>query len=294
MSAPTRSDYGQTLFGATAAVRVSGVPGLREQAASTVRTFYDNRTQRSTIESKAIYGEVYWDAIPNSLKFTLGLRGTEDIKDNQGRITIFNGYEPLGSKNADAALALCNAASSARLRFRSGYSKRPVTGQGQLFENTHRKFDKLTGRFVVDYNPHWDLTDSTFLYASYARGYKAGGSNPGVQQGNLAGIPATYEPETIDAYEIGAKNTLLDGTAAGQPDGVVLQLWRLSDLVDHRQHLGQHQHQGVPRRRGRRVPLGADRPLAVQPECRLDPVQHRQHGTDRYPQSDGRRSRMRC
>jgi outer membrane receptor protein involved in Fe transport len=63
----------------------------------------------------------------------------------------------------------------------------------------------------VDYNPHWDLTDQTFFYASYARGYKAGGSNPGVQQGNLTGIPAFYEPETIDAYEVGAKNTMLDG-----------------------------------------------------------------------------------
>ncbi len=183
------------------------------KAAATVPHFYDNRTQRSTIRSKALYGEVYWDAIPNSLKFTLGLRGTEDIKDNEGRITIFNGYEPLGSKNADAALALCNEQVQPGCDFDPGTPNDPITGQGQLFEDTHRKFDKLTGRFVVNYNPHWDLTDSTFLYASYARGYKAGGSNPGVQQGNLSGIPSGYEPETIDAYELGAKNTLLNGTA---------------------------------------------------------------------------------
>ena len=167
--------------------------------------YYDNRTQRTTIESKAIYGEAYWDAIPDSLKVTLGLRATEDIKDNEGRITIFNGFVPIGTTNSDGSLATCNAEGQAGCDFDPG-----TTGS-QLFEDTHRKFDKLTGRVAVDYDPHWDVTDDTKFYASYSRGYKAGGSNPGVQQGNLTGIPATYEPESIDAYEVGAKNMLLDG-----------------------------------------------------------------------------------
>jgi len=197
-------DYGQTLFGALGGP-FSGIPGCATTGCIYGTTYYDNRTQRSTIESKAIYGEVYWDALPDSLKFTLGLRGTEDIKDNSGRITIFNGDIPIGSKDSDAAMALCEQQKQAGCDFDPG------TPGFQLFEDTHRKFDKLTGRLVVDYNPHWDLTDQTNLYASYSRGYKAGGSNPGVQQGNLTGIPATYEPETIDSYEVGAKNTLLDG-----------------------------------------------------------------------------------
>ena len=217
-------DYGQTLFGAIGGP--SGPitsPTFDPQVYSMCRTgciygspYYDNRTQRSTIESKAVYSEVYWDAIPNSLKFTLGLRGTEDIKDNEGRITIFNGQEAVGSKNSDAALAVCSQQFRDEITngwdlTQKGCDFDPGTPGVQDFESTHRKFDKLTGRLVADYNPHWDLTDQTFFYASYARGYKAGGSNPGVQQGNLTGIPAFYEPETIDAYEVGAKNTLLDG-----------------------------------------------------------------------------------
>jgi outer membrane receptor protein involved in Fe transport len=201
-------DYGQSLFGAL------GGPGNANPAIAAMcfsgcsygSPYYDNRTQRTSVESKAVYGEGYWDAIPDSLKFTLGLRGTEDIKESEDRITIFNGFEQLGNKNNDAALALCNS------QGQPGCDFDPGKAGSQLFEDTSRTFDKITGRLVADYNPHWDVTDSTNFYASYARGYKAGGSNPGVQQGNNnGGIPAFYDPESIDAYEIGAKNTLFDG-----------------------------------------------------------------------------------
>jgi outer membrane receptor protein involved in Fe transport len=219
-------DYGQTLFGAIGGPALildpNGDPNLYAQCITSGcvygSPFYDNRTQRTSVESKAIYGEAYWDVIPDTLKVTLGLRGTEDVKNNMGRITIFNGFEALGSTDSDAALALCTQ----QLRDEAGHVPPYTLTQRscdfdsgtpgiQDFEVTHRKFDKLTGRLVVDYTPHWDLTDATLIYASYARGYKAGGSNPGVQPGNIVGIPATYEPESIDAYELGAKNTILDG-----------------------------------------------------------------------------------
>jgi outer membrane receptor protein involved in Fe transport len=219
-------DYGQTLFGAIGGPSgpltdpLNFDPQVYQMCATQGcifgSPFYDNRTQRSTVESKALYGEVYWKAIPDTLKVTVGLRGTEDVKNNQGRITIFNGQQAVGSTNADGALALCTQQLRDELAngwdtTQAGCDFDPGTAGVQDWEITHRKFDKLTGRVVVDYTPHWDLTDATLIYASYARGYKAGGSNPGVQQGNLTGIPAFYEPETIDAYEIGAKNTLLDG-----------------------------------------------------------------------------------
>jgi outer membrane receptor protein involved in Fe transport len=218
-------DYGQTLFGALVPPAVTAqllglgapVPAWMQQCDQKGciygSPYYDNRTQRSSIESKAIYGEAYWDAIPDTLKVTLGLRGTEDHKENSGRITIFNGYEHIGSTNNDAALAQCYSEdqnNGTGLSTTCGDFDGGKSGN-QLFQDTARTFDKITGRLVVDYNPHWTLTDQTFLYASYSRGYKAGGSNPGVQPGNLGGVPATYEPESIDAYEIGAKNTLLDG-----------------------------------------------------------------------------------
>jgi len=212
-------DYGQTLIGALLGPFV-GVPhcggavdivnGFDTTGCIFGTTYYDNRTDRTYVQSKAVYGEGYWQIDPQ-LKLTIGLRGTEDNKELRGRIAIFNGFIPVGSKDANAALALCNQQIQPGCDFDSGTDNDPITGQGQLWEVTSRTFDKITGRAVLNYDPKWSFTDATFLYASYARGYKAGGSNPGVQTGNLNGIPAGYEPESIDAYEIGAKNTLLDG-----------------------------------------------------------------------------------
>jgi outer membrane receptor protein involved in Fe transport len=69
-------------------------------------------------------------------------------------------------------------------------------------------FSALTGRAVLDY----EITPNNLLYASYSRGYKAGGFNPPLSAAD-AGIvvPTTFLPESIDAFEIGSKNTFANG-----------------------------------------------------------------------------------
>lgn len=62
------------------------------------------------------------------------------------------------------------------------------------------KFRQPTWRVSIDQK----LNSDVMIYASYNRGFKAGGYNL-----SSPGDPA-YLPETIDAYEIGAKSTLLD------------------------------------------------------------------------------------
>src|SRR6185437_10223574 len=82
---------------------------------------------------------------------------------------------------------------------------------------------EFTGRFAANWSPKLDFTEQTLVYASFAHGYKAGGANPpgarlltfGGALGT-AGIsdpihPLTFKPEFINAYEVGTKNTLLDG-----------------------------------------------------------------------------------
>ncbi|MBV9064082.1 MAG: TonB-dependent receptor [Alphaproteobacteria bacterium] len=78
------------------------------------------------------------------------------------------------------------------------------------------KYNKLTGRLVADWTPKLDFTDATLIYASYARGYKAGGFNPGIQPG--LDVQSSYLPESIDAFELGTKNTLLGGTLQANAD----------------------------------------------------------------------------
>ncbi|MDE3114418.1 MAG: TonB-dependent receptor, partial [Pseudomonadota bacterium] len=77
-------------------------------------------------------------------------------------------------------------------------------------------YSKWTGRVVADWTPKLDFTDATLIYGSYARGYKAGGFNPGVEPG--LGVPASYAPEQIDAFELGTKNTILGGTVQANGD----------------------------------------------------------------------------
>lgn len=58
---------------------------------------------------------------------------------------------------------------------------------------------KMTGKVGANYH----VTDDTMLYASVARGYKAGG-------GNLPASSPSFGPETNLVYETGWKTTLLD------------------------------------------------------------------------------------
>jgi iron complex outermembrane receptor protein len=74
-----------------------------------------------------------------------------------------------------------------------------------------RKYKKTTWKVGVDYN----VTPATMLYGTVSTGYKAGGFNDGCEAGTFAGctLPAStlyYQPETLTAYEIGAKTALFD------------------------------------------------------------------------------------
>ena len=74
-----------------------------------------------------------------------------------------------------------------------------------------------TGRFNVEWTPHLGFTNQTLVYGTYSRGYKPGGFNTPCQNvdgssGYSCGYAATYEPEYVDAFELGTKNTLFNGS----------------------------------------------------------------------------------
>jgi outer membrane receptor protein involved in Fe transport len=75
------------------------------------------------------------------------------------------------------------------------------------------KFSEPTGRFGFDWKPQTGFTNETLVYGFYSRGYKAGGLNPAFSPGiGIVPINPTFKPEFIDSFEVGSKNTLLDGT----------------------------------------------------------------------------------
>jgi len=136
--------------------------------------YYDNRSPYH-LKSNAIFGELYWQA-NEKLKFTLGLRRTHDEK----RLDVF-----------DTVLLS------------------PGIGlqQSTTTPTEVSVFKELTGRFGFDYK----LSDDNLLYAFYSKGYKGGGSNPPAASGSGA-VKPTFDPEFVNAFELGSKNTFLGGS----------------------------------------------------------------------------------
>ena len=58
-------------------------------------------------------------------------------------------------------------------------------------------WEEITGKLGINYQ----VSDDMLIYASYSSGYKAGGYN---------GTQASYDPETVEAYEGGVKSEWLD------------------------------------------------------------------------------------
>lgn len=63
---------------------------------------------------------------------------------------------------------------------------------------------------VTNASLSWRLTDSNLLYVSYGEGFKPGGIDT-TQQNGFVDLPTrAYDPEKLQAYELGSKNELLD------------------------------------------------------------------------------------
>jgi len=69
-----------------------------------------------------------------------------------------------------------------------------------------RQWSRTTGKVALDHTVNWADGGKSLLFASVSTGYKGGGLNPG------NALSPDFRPETVTAYELGAKNTLFDGT----------------------------------------------------------------------------------
>ncbi len=154
------------------------------------------------VTSGSVFGELYWQAT-DSVQVIAGLRYTDDRKS----------FTPVPTQ-----LLLAGSPSYKGGTVGKGYPELPDIDQ---------KWGEFSGRLSVQWRPELALTDDTMLYATYSRGYKGGGANPpgiGFDTGPAYGIPGfppfiqtlpypkTFDPEFVNAYEVGAKNTLLGGS----------------------------------------------------------------------------------
>lgn len=147
------------------------------QQANGLDDVFDSLTIESnpvTTKSFGIFGEVYVD-LSDSTRITGGLRFSHDDK------TIMT---------------------------RQVFLTAPGPG-GMAPDFTFGEFEKgvFTGRIVLDHK----FTPDLLGYASFSRGYKAGGINPGEIGVETRG----FDPEFLDAFEVGLKGSTIDGALTG-------------------------------------------------------------------------------
>jgi outer membrane receptor protein involved in Fe transport len=165
------------------------------------------------LSSWAGFGEVYYN-VTSDVKLTGGLRFTDDKK----HFDVIPSWALIAYK---------------------GYPMTNIIDQ---------EWREVTGRANVTWTPQLDFTDQSLFYASYAHGYKGGGANPpGVIPistgfGNDYYLtspsnqthPSTFEPEFNNAFELGTKNTLLDGDMVLNGDVFLYKYknYQISQIID--------------------------------------------------------------
>jgi outer membrane receptor protein involved in Fe transport len=150
-----------------------------------------------TLESVAIFGESYVD-VTDDLKFTLGLRYTDDKKEQLNIPTFL--FTPVAALPGGNPLQVGPAAGA-------------TTNDEGADGSFNAAFQEVTGRAGFDWQPDLSFTEDTLLYAFYSRGYKGGGINPPLPADPVlrSGLSQFFDPEFVNSYEIGTKNTLADG-----------------------------------------------------------------------------------
>ncbi|MEI9995848.1 MAG: TonB-dependent receptor [Rhizomicrobium sp.] len=191
---------------------------------------FDSETRRGAVQSRSVFLEGTYD-ITDTLKLIAGARYNDDRTStlttpiqNQplyiggpnssvgGGLLLTNGFYPVGTPSCGPSQVQTEPATLPCVGY-PGVFRLPTDVTGQANSVT----DKWTGRVTLNWMPHLSWTDQSLVYLTLSRGELAGGIN----KTNTAATPAAplvYQPATVDAAELGTKNTLLDGSLQANLD----------------------------------------------------------------------------
>ncbi len=156
-------------------------------------------------DSWAAFASVTW-TLSDTVRATLGARYSKVEKDLDRRQSI--------EDRAPGVTVPCPPTLATALGCIAGApllmtANNPPRGRAFGWKAGFLALDREDTDVTPSLNVQWDILDDAMLYASYTNGFKAGGYD----QRNLFLSAATgqFEPESVDAYEIGIKSRLLDG-----------------------------------------------------------------------------------
>ena len=163
----------------------AGFGNVGDQGGSTTETF-----------SGALFGDVIF-RLSDRLNLTVGARYSNDKKEIEYADTnVADFFNTLGAVVVDGQV----------LNFDLDPSS-PTAGSliGTFDSDVEADWDDLSGRIVLDYQ----VTDDALVFAGVSTGYKSGGFNNALGNGQETDDPV--DKETAINYEIGAKTTWMDG-----------------------------------------------------------------------------------
>ncbi|MBS0472818.1 MAG: TonB-dependent receptor plug domain-containing protein [Proteobacteria bacterium] len=188
---------------------------------------FDSEHRRGAVQSRSMFLEGTYEFTDN-LRVIVGARYNDDrssalstpiqgqplypggpIASVGGGLLLTNGFALVGTQSCTANGGL---AAPGCVGY-PGVFRLPTGLTGKQNSVT----DKWTGRATIQWEPHLSWTDQTQVYATASRGELAGGINKANNAAAL-GIPTEYNPATVDAIEVGTKNTLLDGSLQANLD----------------------------------------------------------------------------
>lgn len=205
VAALTAANGGAGAFGPATPLIIAGINNLAQvNDRGSNGDIYNQRSENFALFTHNIF------AITDTVDLTLGLRYTNETKDLDALITNDNTFCPanrallgplltvpaLGALTQGILGLTCQGNSTSELNNRA--------------LNDSRSEDEFTGTAILSWKPTPDL----LTYASYSRGYKAGGFN--LDRSALANPPffnpaainvgaLQFDQETVNAYEIGMK-----------------------------------------------------------------------------------------
>jgi outer membrane receptor protein involved in Fe transport len=145
--------------------------------------------------------------VADNWRLTLGLRYTEETKDVVSRQFLSDSITGIGTPSTNFFLEFIQATEFNTYSY--DYDE-----------------DRDTDQWIPYVNVQWEYSDDSMFYATFSQGFKSGGFTSaddgqpgGLQQAEFAPYDPTvpsdefeFDDEEVDAFEIGGKHTLLNGS----------------------------------------------------------------------------------